>query len=1045
MVEENYTLRPIDIDQDADKMAQMWNDSDDQWPGTWCEGVPMTAQRVRDWDERENYLDALVWDTGDHIAGYCSLWEEADEERVTYIATLNVAPAFQGRSLARKFLCHYVDRVVEHGSVRLDLNTWSANLKAVPLYKKCGFFWVPGTAVRMQNYLPAILTMPCARDFFARHDWYQTFQRPLAQSEDEESWQGLKVFTYHFRAGNESFTARIDRQARAVTAVETDAFAVAAIPQTIEPARGLPTTLRWELHNKGDRPLSIALLASGDQDLAVEYRTSLHLAPGASTQLEAPVDVAARPPKEPPEKRKGVAAVRSVLVVDGQVVELGTGLQPRPAVEVSTWPRHITLTPDAPQTVRLQLRSRYPRDIEATISAAPSPDLRTDWRQQRLTIPAQSYAGCDLELRAAAGVHRLPITLSFDKDGEDFDLPAHSLDIFALPPGGAVAGRQGDDLRLENEHLRLFVRRKGGSLNLEDRYTGENLGFHSGHCSPPMWPSEFGDGLFDLALECTDEGYTATASMASKEAPGMVLHKELRFGAGPLFSLDYEFANNGARARRYRLTHFTGGEKDSADLVLPLRQGLVRGPWSEFPGLASHDFKDPKAYAESWAARQSANLATVGVLWGEDTEEVEWEWLLNCLTRFYDCPPQSRVRPERVHFYVGDGDWRSVQRLWHRLHGVHPDYRQAAPRPIAPLDAALQPLAVSASGPVATTLHLAHHRPRALQGTARLRPPPGWRVDGRDLALEDLQWDRPLQVDVQFTCEKPPGAGRARLEVRSPDIDADIPLDIICLGDGQAVAPSQSGSDAQPVFTIDNGRAAFSVTPRFGAALSAWRQDGADHLLSPFPRVGGFGWMSPWFGGAMPFLMLGRDELPGKLHQEAFTAAFVDAPDRHGIPWQGVRQRAALDHEEGRGLSVEIDTLTVGGAPLVKQVLRLLNHTSVVRSAKSGFKVFARPDGTAAPHLLGPDHCIKPNTREAWTRTGHWAGARNPESGRTLAMISPTPYVHTANWGADGASLTLWTNPQVPASGHLELTAYLVLAATAAEMEVYAALKELGC
>ncbi|NKB68701.1 MAG: GNAT family N-acetyltransferase [Candidatus Latescibacteria bacterium] len=1042
MPKENYTLRSVEIDRDADKLAQMWNDSDDQWPGTWCEGVPMTGQRVRDWDERENYLDALIWDTGDHIAGYCSLWEEPDEEGVTYIATLNVSPNFQGRSLARKFLCHYVDRVIEHGSVRLDLNTWSANLKAVPLYKKCGYFWVPGTAVRMQNYLPAILTMPCCSDFFARHDWYSAMQRTLDQNEDEERWQGLKVFTYHFSADDESLTVRVDRQARAVTAVETDVFAVAALPTNIEPARGLETAMRWELTNKSERPLPIALLANGDQDLAIEYRTSLVLEPGASTTLEAPVAVAAQPPQTPAEKRKGVPAVRSVLVVDGQVVELGTGMEPRPAVEISTWPRHITLTPGVPQTVHLQLRSRYPEAVEATLSAPPAPGLHTDWRQQQLNIPAQSQAGIEIELRAdETGVHALPVTLSFERDGAPFTLPAHTLTLFALEPGGVLAGRQGDNLRLENENLRLFFNKRGGGLNMEDRHTGENLGFHSGHFSPPMWPSEFGDGRFELTLESGPDGYTATAAMASKEAPGMVLHKRLHFGAGALFSLDYEFANNGAQAHRFRLVHFTGGDKDSANLVLPLRQGLVQGPWSEFPGVANDEFKRPDAYAESWAARQGDNLATVGIMWGQDTEEIEWEWMLNGLTRFYDCPPQSRVRPQRLHFYVGDGDWRSVQRLWHRLHGVHPDYRQAAPRPVPPLQASLQPLAISAAGTLTTTLQLDHHMPRPLQGTARLLPPPGWRVDQEEWALEELQWDRPFTANLKFTGQT--GAGRAQLQVRSTDIDADIPLDLICLGDGGKVELTQSGNDEQPVFTLDNGRASFAVTPRFGAALSQWRQDGVDHLHSPFPQVGGFGWMSPWFGGVMPFLMLGRDELPGKLHQEDFTAAAVEAPDRHDIPWQGVRQQADLTHEEGLGMRVEIDTLTVGGAPLVKQVLRLINQTSAVRPVKSGFKIFARPDATQAPHFMGPDHSVKPSNREAWRRSGHWAAACNSDTGRVLGLVTPTPYAHTANWGADGGSLTLWLEPPVPASGQVELTTYLVLAANAAEMEVYSSLKAL--
>src|ERR671926_1426952 len=112
---DGYVLRSVDIDRDAEKLAQMWSASDDQWPGTWSRGVPITAQGLRDWLQREKRIDALVWDTGDSIAGYCSLWERLAEPNVTYIAVLNVAPAFQKKSLARKFLMHYVERAIKLG------------------------------------------------------------------------------------------------------------------------------------------------------------------------------------------------------------------------------------------------------------------------------------------------------------------------------------------------------------------------------------------------------------------------------------------------------------------------------------------------------------------------------------------------------------------------------------------------------------------------------------------------------------------------------------------------------------------------------------------------------------------------------------------------------------------------------------------------------------------------------------------------------------------------------------------------------------------
>ena len=41
-----YTIRPYDPADNA-SLAVMWNESDDQWPGTFTGGVPMTEESVR--------------------------------------------------------------------------------------------------------------------------------------------------------------------------------------------------------------------------------------------------------------------------------------------------------------------------------------------------------------------------------------------------------------------------------------------------------------------------------------------------------------------------------------------------------------------------------------------------------------------------------------------------------------------------------------------------------------------------------------------------------------------------------------------------------------------------------------------------------------------------------------------------------------------------------------------------------------------------------------------------------------------------------------
>jgi len=187
-VSNEFVLRQVDIGKDAEKLVEMWKASDNQWPGTWSGGTEITPQMVTEWHQRQKMIDTYVFEIGDKIAAYCSFNERPEEKNVGYVALLNVAPEYQGRSLGRKLLQRCLERCSELGFHLLTLGTWSGNLKSVPLYKKTGFYWVPDTDVWMLNFVPSILNLPCTRPFFSRHDWYKTFERALTQDEDDERW-----------------------------------------------------------------------------------------------------------------------------------------------------------------------------------------------------------------------------------------------------------------------------------------------------------------------------------------------------------------------------------------------------------------------------------------------------------------------------------------------------------------------------------------------------------------------------------------------------------------------------------------------------------------------------------------------------------------------------------------------------------------------------------------------------------------------------------------------------------------------------------------
>jgi RimJ/RimL family protein N-acetyltransferase len=1031
-----YLIREMDIEHDAPKLATMWKASDDQWPGTWSGGVEITAQMIAEWFEREKCLNVYVVESGQQIVGLCTLHETGDEKGVGYVGTLNVQPDHQKKSLARRMLCRCVDRCVELGFRQVTLHTWPGNKKSVPLYKKTGLFWVPDTGVHMRNFVPGILTMPCAKAYFEAHDWYTTFQRELAQTEDDERWEGLKVYTYRWAGNGDMLTVWVDREARTVTAVETNDFLAAAVATNLEPAKGMPTQIRWVIENKGDRPMHVSLIANGTESLQIEHRTAITLAPGERAERQASVEVAVDAPDV--QEHKPSPTVRTLLIVDGEVVELATGMRPRAAVTVETDPGYVTLFPGVAKMVHLQLHNYQPHAIEATISLTPAPGLEADWTQRAISVPAKSYAGAPVTLRAAVGgVYGLQATAHFAGGKTS----PHRLAILSLGAGGVLADVGEKEARLENEWTRLILHRRGGGMDVRVPAENASLGGGREYVGPPFWPTELDDKEFTIDVVREDGRVCAVMTAALDEHPGLILRREVTLGGGPLFEVRSAWLNTGTRAQSIQIqfgSYFA--QRERATITLPLAEGIVQSLLTEFPAAEEDISKKPEAFAERWLAVTSAH-GTLGVIWGKGVVENEinaWAWM-GLLGPKLICEPQRWTPAGTLAFYAGPGDWRQVRSHARRLAGTDDALEPIPVVARAVYDARLEPSPlVTLDDRVTATLTVDNLRARPMAGQARLATPEGMTADRCAFEIERVTMQEPFEQAIRVSLGPEAKAYKATLSLCTQVFDAEMPLGAVRLGTHDPVSVSRKGD----TWAIDNGRTRYTVVPGFSGSLSAWVEDGVDHLLSPYPEVGTFGWMSPWYGGLMPLALVHR-EMPGKLGQETFTAQEVHAPDARGIPWAGVRVHCQMEREQLVGLALELDYLTVGQSNVLKLVYRIHNETTARRFLGCGWQSFWQLDGMWEHNTLYSAALQrKPTPWGSWSEAGKWGLAVNAETGRTAILVSPYPAVRLNDWDDMGGHLGFVSQVSVPASGVVERVCYIALCGEMDHARRYVALQD---
>jgi ribosomal protein S18 acetylase RimI-like enzyme len=1053
IIMSDYVIRPYTSEDNA-ALAVMWNESDDQWPGTFTGGVPMTEEIVRDWMDKETCLMHLVVEngTGNAIVGYGSLWATAGRDDSCYVALLNVHPAHQKRSLARRMLTQMVDWATEHGFSRVTIETWPANLKSVPLYKKVGFHWTPDTAVYMENYIPTVRQLAAGRRFFEGRDWYTIFKRELKQVEDDQrhpATGGMKVFVFRWEDGDESLGAVIDRQGQSITALEADGFAAYACVDESEPAQGIAYPVRWQVVNRRDEPLDVSILAQGEPGIELDHRASFRLAAGEGRTVETSFTCAVDAPVLEENREKPAPKIKTTVVIGGEVVELGTGLSYRPAVEIVAEPEFPSLVPGAPKTIHLQLRNRAGRPLRGSVQIAPQDRLTTNWQRREFEVEAKGYAGLPLTVTCdRAGAVPLVVTATFaDGENEVTTAPQH-ISLLVTPPGGVSADRGKDHVVVENDFFQLTCRPKGGLCRIWGKDRQQYDLCLDDEVGPPFAPADLYQRQFDLGLEQGPGWARVTATAKSGNFPGLTLTREITVTGSPLVEVRYRVVNNAAAPVTCQvLPKVRFFDIQKTRVALPRKERLVIERASEFPSTEGDLPQKPALLAEQWIAFTRDGQMT-GAVWSGDVVEHEMWWeRLHLYFSERTLEPQRAAGVGPLYLYAGPGGWRDARRIWQRATGVESG-REAPPVPARPHDFGLSPEPlVTLDGRVEAQLCVDTVREFKLEGRVVVEPPPGWTVDRGEFPVEGVAREKPLSEAVRLTAtDDRVGAASGQLCLEGAVFDEARPFTVIRLGDEHAAVRVVEGEQAgQAVWQIDNGRCAWTVAPAYHGGLIAWRESGSDinQLMTAFPENGELGWLKPWFGGVCPMIIPvseGDEGWPGKLHGETFAAALLETGDEGGLPWRGVQLATEMQRDGFEGIRAEIAYLTVGGSNVLKLVYRLVNDTGVYRHFRGGLLAFLQVDGQHKDTILyGDGYQRKRTPQMSYTYPGPWGAAVNPDTGRAVVMVgaSGERLVELANWGDDGGHLFFYNRVTLaPQSSH-DLVAYLTLAESLEQARQY--------
>ncbi len=1034
---------------DPERMARFWNEASYGWPGGGWD--PKTALEMKGFLRDQRRLGRFVAELDGNIVAYCDVNAKPNEKNSAYIPLLNAHPKYHGKGIGKAVLLRSIERVYELGIPRVDLHTWPGNLKAVPLYKKSGFMWSPEEqwGVLMQNFTPGARRHPIAQEFFRKHDWYRTIKRDLSLTADDHKRGKVRVYPYLWEEDGDRLRMVYDRKSWGLVEVETNDFLIACYLDDEKLIAGAPQRIRWEIVNRRLESVEVALVASADEGIKLDYKEMFLLADRAEITSEFEVDPSIREKEREPR----APIIRTDVILDGMPVRLEAGFETKQALGFGLDAVGHLLRPGRPERVVVQGFSELDQPVKATVRLWGAGGISIEPAVHQVEIRARGTVEMPVtvigaqsrsaQIKAEAEVKARKLTIK-PKAGD--------LHLHFGRPGEVIGHVDKDNVVLESALLHVYINRRGGWANVGDKIHNrwQAAGIGQPQLGVPFSWDEFFETRCEARIERDGERLTAVLTTESTYRPGIWLERRITLSNLPIVEIADSILN-GTSAR------FEGQIKRGANLrgkwiTSMTRKGLVRSPGGSAArsGPEHRIPKEEEHWPETWVAMDDAQDVACGLLWTPAYRVHTHGWWNEIDHVLPAVEPGQSVTAPTMYLFVGDGDYNTVRRWWQNLYGPRVYREVGVAETREPFAFGLRPDPVVIHGKEASAKLIVDSVGQIeFDGTLRVSAPDGIRIAPKSAEFKKISEARGLSKTAAVSRQSSLPEGGYFVEVAA-QVDRIIYRErnaVVVLGDPKATVSVARAGEKGELYRIDNGVLALTVAPGFKGSAISLERGGEQLLHSAYPEARPFSWMNPWFGGIEPNLgSLGRD-----LYQETFSAREITRRGSQGIAWQGVRVSCSPKHERGRHQALGVDYLLAPGSNVIALAVRTTRRAGTSGWVDGWIEAFPVLGGSHLDALLSAaDDSRASRIRcdfDGHVASGTWVMAQNPKAGQT-AFITCYRAEHKQGtngriFGIEGYSLRGSRSGQHEAGETRETIFYLGFAEAARARDLVEALSRL--
>lgn len=943
-------IRIIEYDHSyAAALADMWNRSNESWGGG-------TNQRTEDTVRREmessSNLHVFLAVHEHEVVGFCSFAHYRFDEGALYVPLLNVRPDYHGHKVGRNLILNAVRKTVEAGWPRLDLFTWAGNTKAVPMYKKCGFFWEKKEDnVHLMNFIPTVLQTEALAPYFEVLDWYTDSTRELVIEPDGRRERGFDFFDYTWKKGDISLRAEFEKSGRGLTALDTPDYVITTEIDDHDLVFGSTYKIRYRIKNCSASEQTFEIKGQDNKNIRFALDTAREVAPGETIVVEGVFHL--DPVTEEQNLMKTHPVVASTWLIGGRKAEFRIGVAPKfPAKLNLVLPAKELYTGVQAELV-LNVENNY--DAEAEFAFDLPEDEFLEWTEPsvRLTVPAKGKASIPVSFMLRSyGLYSRKVEVTAVPAGQQPVVFTSKLSVLMKGTQGRFGGEHGDQWVAVNGAFSLHMSRQDNTMWIE--YPGSR---HTFWWTYPKLGKPFAEEFSkkqakEVNIYPEGDSQVFEALYESEDFPGLQVKSVVKLFASGIAEFNHEIINTRSTELEENMSLMTNFGFFGSRLILPYQGQYVDmgDTYSSDPG-----HWDSAQITENWLFCKEA-YGACGIYWDPSLKLLRPEYTLGLEHDLGRMPAGAVVQTKKTVFalntFVKWQDFRSFARKERDL--------------IVPvLDDHLE-LALGGGNPFEGGKLQAEWMERKmipLAGNLELYAQHG---GASEFKVADMELNREQDlhsVQLEFSPEETVAKensehgwkiravyrGEDRIQERTALWFPKTQSAVDCV-----IEEGQAG----PVYTVSNGVLSIAAAPGFGSVVHSLMYQGEEWLDSSYPEAAPRSWWNPWYGG----LGVGIPGMNGfSRQQEHRSTAWTEQKDDHGNVWTGICMTTRIEKQEAnRGITIQQRYLMLPGVPVLCSLHSVTNETGL----------------TQVNYSLTEDHFFRPSPifAEGWLE--------HPEQGR---------------------------------------------------------------